>query len=79
MAMINLSVVSTPRHHGTRYDSGPAGIQGPGWAGPALARGKLWMGGFISELAHTVILLRDLPPNTRAPQPFVRSGSFSCP
>lgn len=34
---------------------------------------------FRASSSHTVVLLRDLPPYTRDPQPFVRSGSFSCP
>lgn len=52
MAVIHLSVVSTPRHQGPQQDSDPAGTQGPWWTGPARARSKLWMGGSISELAH---------------------------
>lgn len=73
--------------HDTQTAWHPTGQQDAGNSGPWRTQGpcpgtKQTLDGwfqFRASSSHTVVLLRDLPPNTRAPQPCVRSGSFSCP
>lgn len=75
--MINLSVVRPAWHRGSQRSDADPGRRGHGgWVLPQREGKPMRMGGFrqspLISYRHSV---RDLPPNTRAPQPFVRSGS----